>query len=133
MTEAKKTILIVDDEPEAIEFVKTAISEMGDYAVISAPDGERGFEKAKAEIPDLIILDVMMPGKQGFYVFHDIRQEPTTKHIPVIMLTGIGDATGVRFSKEDMGEYLGKEPEDYIEKPVDPKTLQAAIRKVFES
>ena len=132
MANEKKTILIVDDEPDAVEFVKAVISEIGDFPVITAFDGESGLEKAKTELPDLIILDVMMPKKNGFDVFYDLRQNPETRDIPVIMLTGVSEATGIKFSGKDMGEFLGKEPEDFIDKPVDPEKLQETIKKALE-
>ena len=72
-------------------------------------------------------------GKPGFSIFRGMKQDSKTKDIPVIMVTGIGDAIGIKFSKEDMCKFLGGEPEGYLEKPVDPKTLQNAIRKVLES
>lgn len=129
--DTEKAILVVDDEPDSVDFVKAIISEIGDLSVISAFDGENGLAKAITELPDLIILDVMMPKKDGFKVFYDLRKDPKTENIPVIMLTGVSEKTGLKFSKEDMGEYLGKEPEDFIDKPVDPKRLQAAIKKAL--
>jgi len=132
MMAKEKAILIVDDEPDSVEFVKAVISEIGDFSVISAFDGESGLEKAKTELPDLIILDVMMPKKDGFYVFYALRQNSETKDIPVIMLTGVSEKTGIRFSGKDMGEFLGKEPEDFIDKPVDPTRLQETIKKALE-
>jgi len=131
MAEERKTILVVDDEPDSVEFVTAIISEIGDFSIISASDGISGLEKAKAELPDLIILDVMMPKKYGFEVFHDLRRDSKTENIPVIMLTGVVEKTGIKFSREDMGEFLGKEPEDFIDKPVDPDRLQKTIKKVL--
>ena len=127
----QNSILIVDDEPDAIEFVKAVISEIGDLSVMSANDGERGLEKAKAEVPDLIILDVMMPKKDGFSVFYELRKNPETENIPVIMLTGVSEQTGIRFSGEHMEEFLGKKPEAFIDKPVDPDKLQKAIKNAL--
>lgn len=131
MAEAKKTILVVDDEPDAIAFVEAIISEMGEFDVITAPDGESGLEKARAELPDLVILDVMMPKKVGFEVFYDLRRDPSTEHIPVIMLTGVSQQIGMKYSKEAMGEFYGKEPEDFIDKPIAPKRLQDAIQNIL--
>ena len=128
----QKSILIVDDEPDAIEFVKAVISETGDFSVMSANDGESGLAKARTEVPDLIILDVMMPKKDGFSVFYDLRRTSETENIPVIMLTGVSEQTGIKFSGEDMEEFLGKKPEDFIDKPVDPEKLQKAIKKALE-
>ena len=126
-----KTVLIVDDEPDAVEFVETALSEIEGVATVSANDGLSGLEKAKEAKPDLIILDVQMPGKNGFDVFMDLRNEPSMKDTPVIMLTGIADKVGIRFSGSDMGDFMGREPDAYIEKPVDPVELQKAVSKAL--
>ena len=127
----KKSILIVDDEPDAIEFVKAVLSDIGEFHVISAKDGKEGINKAAADKPDLIILDVIMPGMDGFLVFHELRNTKETKDIPVIMLTGVADKIGIKFLKDDMKNYTGSEPIDYIEKPLDPDLLKKTIRKVF--
>ena len=126
-----KNILIVDDNPDAAEFVKAVISVIGNFTVSTAYDGNSGLEKAKTEKPDLIILDVVMPGKDGFMVFSDLRKIPETENIPVVMLTGISAETGVKFGREDMGECIGKEPEEFLDKPVDPKRLHETILRIF--
>lgn len=128
--ECKRTVLVVDDEPDAVEFVKAVLEEAG-HEVITASNASECLEKALAEKPDLIILDVQMPGRDGFHAFADMRKTPQLKDTPVIMLTGIGERLGMRFSAETMGDYFGEEPEAYVEKPVDPKTLQETVRKVL--
>ena len=127
----EKKILVVDDNPDAVEFVKAIISTIENLSVITAYDGNAGLAKAKAEIPDLIILDVMMPGKDGFMVFSDLRKNPDTENIPVIMLTGVSEETGGRFGKKDLGEHIGKEPEEFLDKPVNPATLQETIKRIL--
>jgi len=127
-----KKILVVDDNPDAIEFVKAVISGIGDYSVITATDGNQGLAKAQAESPDLIILDVMMPVKDGFMVFADFRKNPETMNIPVIMLTGVSEETGSKFGKKDMGKFIGQEPEEFIDKPVDPIKLQEIVKKILD-
>ena len=102
MTDRKKVVLIVDDDPDWIEFTKIVLLKIGDLSVISAHNGEIGLEKAAAEVPDLIILDVMMPKKDGFNVFYELRANPKTKEIPVIMLTGVSEKSGIKFSEKDM-------------------------------
>lgn len=132
MTEGKK-ILLVDDESDAVEFVRTMIEDIGDYEVITAEDGEEGLSKARAERPDLIILDVQMPKKDGFMVFSELNQYDETQNIPVIMLTGVASKTGIGFSSKDMGDFLGKKPAAYIEKPVDPTILEETIGRILSS
>ncbi|MCK5380818.1 MAG: response regulator [Candidatus Latescibacteria bacterium] len=131
MAEATKKILVVDDEPDAVEFVTEILSDLEGVSVISAADGVEGLEKAKTEGPDLIVLDVQMPKKDGFSMFSDLKQDPVTKDISVIMLTGVTARMGLKFSAEDMGEYMGAEPEAYIEKPIDPGALLQAAKKIL--
>lgn len=126
-----KTVLIVDDEQDAVEFVEAVLSEVGDIATISANDGLSGLEKAKEATPNLIILDVQMPEKSGFDVFVDLKKEASTKNIPVIMLTGVADKVGISFSAKEMGDFIGEEPDAYIEKPVDPEELKKTVSKML--
>lgn len=126
-----KSILIVDDEPDAIEFVKAVLSDIGEFKIISAKDGQEGIDKAASDKPDLIILDVIMPGTDGFLVFHELRNTPATKDTPIIMLTGVADKIGIKFLKDDMKSYTGSEPVEYIEKPLDPDLLKKTVGRVF--
>jgi CheY-like chemotaxis protein len=128
----EKKVLIVDDEPDAIEIVEAMLSELDSITTLSANDGDSALAVAKDVVPDLIILDVQMPGKSGFDVFSELKNENVTSDIPVIMLTGIGEKTGIGFSAANMEEYLGKAPDNYIEKPVDAVTLQKTVSKLLE-
>ena len=127
----RKTILIVDDEADARAFVEAVVSEMGDFNIRLASCGNSGLEKAKTEKPDLMILDVMMPDKSGFHVFSELRQNEATASIPVIMLTGVSEETGMKFSGSDMGEFLGEPPAAFLDKPVDPVKLTETIKSVL--
>jgi len=118
MPELTRTILIADDEPDIHEFLQAAIEREG-LQFVNAVDGEEALAKAHSETPDLIILDVQMPKRDGFSVFAELQKSEATRDIPVIMLTGVGERTGVKFKSEDMGSFLGKEPAAYIDKPVD--------------
>jgi CheY-like chemotaxis protein len=126
-----KTILVVDDEPDAIEYVNAILSEIDGFKIIPSYDGVDGQQKAKTELPDLIILDVMMPEKDGFKVFYDLQKDPNTQEIPIIMLTGVADKIGIQFFKKDMKDFMGREPVDYIEKPIDPERLKISVKKVL--
>ena len=130
MTAEGKKVLIVDDEPDVLEFVKVVLEGRG-YEFVTAADGEEALTKAKAESPDLAILDVQMPKKDGFHLFAELRGDDATKAMPVIMLTGIAGLTGIKFSAEDMGDYLGSEPEAYIEKPIDPEKLSETVDRLL--
>ncbi len=130
MCGSKRKILVVDDEPEAVEFVKAIMQEAG-YEVTSAFDGTSGLEKAREEKPDLVILDIQMPGKDGVAVFADMLEDSQLNTIPVIMVTGLGERFPVRLSAAVMGEHIGREPNAYLEKPIDPKTLLAIVSKLL--
>jgi len=130
--QGKAKVLVVDDEPDAVEFVQAVLEEAG-YEVISAADGESGLAAARAESPDVVILDVQMPGKDGFTVFAEMAKDEALGSVPVIMLTGVGERIGINFSAEAMGEYYGAEPAAYVEKPVEPAALQEAVRQVLSA
>jgi CheY-like chemotaxis protein len=74
---------------------------------------------------------VQMPKKDGFTVLVELRQDPAMADVPVVMLTGVAEATGVRFSKSDVGEYIGVEPNAYVEKPVDPAALSEVVARLL--
>jgi len=125
-----KRILVVDDESDCRELVKQILEGEG-YSVFPAKNGEEGLHMAQEDRPALVILDVQMPKKDGFSVFNDLRKEPNTADIPIIMLTGIGQETGIHFSKSDMGELFGQEPTAYIEKPIEPTKLIEEVTKAI--
>jgi DNA-binding response OmpR family regulator len=122
----KKTILIIDDDPDSITFVALVLAREG-FNVISAEDGEAGLKRAMTDLPDLIVLDVQMPKINGFEVFKRLHSSDTTKDIPVIVLTGIGDKIGHRFSGDDMKAFYGEGPRGYVEKPVSPEELLKVV------
>ena len=126
-----KTVLVIDDEPDAVQIVEAMLSEVEGVVVESANDGDSGLARVRESKPDMILLDVQMPGKSGFDVFVELKNDEAMADIPVVMLTGVADKTGLRFSADEMGEFLGKVPEAYIEKPVDPATLQATVSKIL--
>jgi two-component system alkaline phosphatase synthesis response regulator PhoP len=122
--------LVVDDESDARAFVSTILKKDG-WEVAEAENGTTGLEKAKVLRPELIVLDVQMPEKDGFLMFTDLIKDPDTRDCKVIMLTGVADKVGIRFSEEEMGEFLGKEPDAYVEKPIDPDAFKRVVRRVM--
>jgi CheY-like chemotaxis protein len=86
------SILVVDDDPEIVTMLSTRLGKRG-YKVATASDGTRALELAKTDRPDLIVLDVMMPGKSGWEVARSLKQDPSTQSIKIIMLTAIGEKT----------------------------------------
>ena len=85
-------VLIIDDSPTILAFVKKMFASAG-YVTLVAPDAERGLHLARTERPDLVVLDVIMPGMNGFAALRHIRHDPEVKHLPVIMMSGNEQAT----------------------------------------
>lgn len=123
-----KKVLIVDDELDCREYVK-AIIESDAIKVVEAQDGIEGLEMAKKEKPDLIILDIQMPRKGGFRTFADLKQDPTLKNIPVIMLTSIVEKTAVLVGIDDVTEYANEKPEAFHDKPIEADKLLELVDK----
>ena len=118
-----KRILIVDDEVQLVEMVKMRLEAAG-YEVISAYDGQEGFDKAKRDKPDLIILDLMLPKMDGYKVCGLLKNDARYSKIPIIMFTA-------RVQEEDvrLGKDLGAE--EYVTKPFDPKVLLSKIKELL--
>jgi len=86
------SILVVDDDPEIVTMLSARLGKRG-YKVTTAEDGNRALELAKRERPDLVLLDVMMPGKSGWEVARALKQDPVTQNVKIIMLSAIGEKT----------------------------------------
>ena len=124
-------ILIADDEQECIDFVREALAEMP-HEILAAMDGEEALKVAREQSPQLVILDVQMPKRNGFEVFGEMRADEKLATIPVIMLTGVAEKTGLAFSKSDMGDYIGAEPQAYVEKPIEPVVLRQTVNRLLK-
>jgi two-component system, OmpR family, alkaline phosphatase synthesis response regulator PhoP len=118
-TAMSKSILIVDDEPDIIRMLKYNLEKEG-FAVLMANDGLKALDVAAANLPDLIVLDVMMPKLDGWEVVRRLKRDEKTAHIPVIFLTA---------KASEMDEVVGLElgADDYIVKPISPRKLIARI------
>ncbi|MHC5033443.1 MAG: response regulator [Planctomycetota bacterium] len=126
-----QTVLVVDDEPDEVEFARAVMEEAG-YEVITARDGKEGLQVALARRPDLVILDLEMPRKSGGEAFREMRRLPELKETPVVILSGAGPRIGLPLSGKDMQKHIGKAPEAYLEKPVDPRKLRAVVDRVLK-
>lgn len=120
---SSKTILVVDDEKDIVELVAYNLEKEG-FAVIRAYDGEKALEIVKQKSPDLVLLDLMLPGINGLDVCRIIRSNPETAAMPIIMLTAKG---------EDLDKVVGLEmgADDYITKPFSVRELIARVRTVL--
>ena len=123
-----KNILIIEDDPDIKELITFNLSNQG-HQVFKANNGEIGIEKARKKIPDLILLDLMLPGIQGLDVCRIIKADQETKDIPIIMVTAMGQ-------EEDIVKGLETGADDYITKPFSIKVLlarvSAVLRRSFE-
>ena len=125
---SKKYVLIVDDDPDLVETVCMMLEDKG-YEVGKAYDGVEGEEAIKERHPDLLVLDVMMPRKDGYQLCAELKADNATKDIPVILLTAVGEAVPTTSYTHAQG--MTTEAEEYIPKPVDSKTLVEAVDSFF--
>lgn len=118
-----KKILIADDEPDILEIIQYNLQAEG-YEVFTAKNGDEALDKAKKVQPDLIILDIMMPGKNGIEVCNLLRLNPAFKTTLVVFLTALSDET-----TEIKGLETGAD--DYLTKPISPKVLVSKVNALF--
>ena len=116
-------ILIADDEPHIRKLVSFALGNRG-YEVVEAADGGEAYERAKAEAPDIILLDVMMPVMTGYDVLEKLKADPVTRDIPVVMLSAKSQQTEVQAG-------LSKGAQEYICKPFTPKDLVQRVAELI--
>ncbi len=122
-----KKVLLVDDDKDFVESTKAVLEEK--YEVVVAYDGDEGIKVARAEMPDLIILDVIMPTEDGFSAAEEMKNDPDISLIPIIMLTSFS-TRGVE-TKIPRSRGMELQSEDYIDKPVEPDVLLAHAEKLL--
>ncbi len=118
-----KTILMVDDEPDMLSVLEPMLSAEG-YRVETASDGEQALRRIHARKPDLVLLDLKMPGLGGRAALEELRRNASTRSLPVIMLTGKAEPA-------DEISSLEHGADDYVTKPFDPLELKARIAALF--
>jgi two-component system phosphate regulon response regulator PhoB len=120
---AKGTILVIDDERDLIELVSYNLEKEG-FAVKTAGNGEAGLTAARSEIPDLVLVDIMMPGMDGLELCRHLRSDARTASIPIIMLTA-------KSAESDRVVGLELGADDYVTKPFSPRELAARVKAVL--
>ena len=120
---AKESILVVDDEREILELVKYNLAKEG-YSVVCVETGEDALNAARLKLPDLVLLDLMLPGVDGLEVCRKLKADPKTQEIPVVMLTAKG-------GEADIVAGLELGAADYVTKPFSPRVLTARIKAVL--
>lgn len=120
----KKTkIVVIEDEADILEIIDYNLSKEG-YEVCSALDGEEGLQLVKKEVPDLVLLDLMLPGLDGIEVCRKLKADAATQSISIIMVTAKGE-------ESDIVLGLGMGADDYVTKPFSPRELMARIKSVL--
>ena len=139
-----KKILIVDDDPDNLSIISLIVEDNG-YSSINATNGKEGLELAKKEKPDLITLDLIMPEQSGIMMFQELKKDPALCDIPVVIISGASEITGVDlknfiFKQSGQGEKvvetsgMGKysAPNAFVEKPVNPDELVKIINDLLK-
>jgi CheY-like chemotaxis protein len=120
-----RKILVTDDEPDFITYISTLLEDNG-ATVIKAYDGEEAIELARKEKPDLMTLDISMPGKSGVEVFDEFRTDKDLNSIPICIITGKPELRKLIYERPE------NPPEGYVDKPITEEDLILNIRKIFE-
>ncbi|MBL8040583.1 MAG: response regulator [Chthonomonas sp.] len=115
-------VLVCDDERHIVRLIQVHMEKAG-YQVVTAYDGKDGLEKIRAEKPDLVVLDVMMPYMDGFEVLKNLRREPDTENLPVIMLTA-------KAQDKDVFEGYHYGADMYLTKPFNPIELMTFVKRI---
>ena len=124
----KKKVLVIDDEMDMRIYITTVLETSG-YAPIATREGSEGIRKAKEIQPDLVILDVMMPGEGGAETYRQLKADPVLRNIPVVMLSAVKESSFFHYLKMLNTRQPGTVPLPavYLEKPFDPEDLIAAV------
>lgn len=130
LARVRKQVLVVDDDAEWRSSVAEMLDETCD--VVCASDGEEGLRMARRFKPAAIVLDVLMPGgRDGLTVFSELRKDPETWHIPVLIVSSVNKSTGLGMRGEDIKRYLGCAPEGFIEKPANAAFLKQEVARLL--
>ncbi len=121
---SKYKVMVIDDEPDIVKLVKISL-EMANFEVVEAFSGKECLSKTQTIVPDLFLLDIMMPEMNGYEVCQQLKTQERTKHVPVVMLTAKGQ-------KGDAEQGLKVGADDYIIKPFDPYELGEQIREILQ-
>ena len=120
---AKESILVVDDERDILELVEYNLSKEG-YSVVTVETGEDALGAARRKLPDLVLLDLMLPGVDGLEVCRTLKSDPTTAQIPIVMISAKG-------GEADIVTGLELGADDYVTKPFSPRVLTARVKAVL--
>lgn len=123
-TQHENTLLIVEDNPDMQSYLRSLFA--GEYNILTASDGEEGWQTIRLEVPDIILSDVMMPGKDGYELCRDMKESEAYCHLPIVLLTAKTD-----IQEQIEGLQLGADA--YVPKPFNPEYLQTVVRNLIEN
>ena len=127
--ERQPKLLVVDDDPDILDAI-TTILETQPYTIEVARDGVECLDKVREGIPDLIILDLLMPKKDGFAVVRELRENPKYAKVPILILTSVREDASRRRYELETG--LAMDVQDYVEKPISPMDLLDRVKMLLE-
>jgi two-component system alkaline phosphatase synthesis response regulator PhoP len=130
MMAGKVKVLLVDDDPDFIEAVKVLLEKKSGYDVVMAYDGNEGIEKVKSDRPDIIVLDVMMPNKDGYATCAELKADKKFRDIPILLLTAVASHIPDTQYTPRMG--METEADDYLEKPAEPRDIMERIDRLLK-
>jgi DNA-binding response OmpR family regulator len=123
MSDDPRTVLVADDDEDILQLVSFRLQRAG-YTVVTAADGQQALAAAREHRPDLAVLDVMMPGLNGYEVTRQLRADPATQAIPVILLTA-------RVQEADVSRGFEAGADDYLRKPFSPQELRSRVQAIL--
>ena len=124
MGEEGRKVLVADDDKLLVELISANLEAAG-FEVVKAYDGEEAIRKALSERPDLVVLDVLMPGKDGWEVLEELKSRPETRQTPVVLLT-------ILAGREHVAKGWGKGADFYLTKPFDPEDLVEVVGRLLK-
>jgi DNA-binding response OmpR family regulator len=128
--ETRPKLLVVDDDPDILDAITTILGTQP-YSIDTARDGVECMDKVREDTPDLIILDLLMPRKDGFAVVRELRQNPKYAKVPILILTSVREDASRRRYELETG--LAMDVQDYVEKPISPMELIDRVKSLLES
>lgn len=124
----KKLILIADDDPDVRESLKLMLGRAS-HRLLFAGNGQEVIQKMRKEIPDLLVLDLLMPGMDGFEVIKQLKRDSRLSKVPVLVLTAVGRKASERRYELETG--ISMDIDDYVEKPVNPEDFLHRVEKIL--
>jgi len=115
----RKRVLIVEDEPHVATYLKTLLEDNG-FAASTAPDGQRGLEMARLEVPDLVVLDLVMPGRSGAHLYRDLGEDVRLGAVPVIVVSAVAQL-----------DPALSQPAAVFDKPIDPQAFIQTVERLL--